>query len=223
VAVRARRGVAGRGGRPAAARGGAELLGDLLRVQPLERVGQEAALGDRLAADVVLVQRVLDARDDLLRVDDVGGDEGLHLARDLVHGSGRARVAERRREALGDLRDAVAPQVEHEQEVLLGALHVARDVEALGPLVLAVGLDLELVDLRLEVERVRGVVARAQDLEEGLADGVVGLLDEHRDLAVVVLERALLTAREAAADAHHEEDEHEDDRPDRDTAPDQQL
>ena len=75
--------------------------------------------------------------------------------------------------------------------MLLGALHVVRDVEALGALDRRSASTLSCVDLGLEVELVRRLLRAAQDLEERLADLVVGLLDERGDLAVVVLAAAL--------------------------------
>jgi hypothetical protein len=88
----------GRGGGPGA--GPAQSLGDHVLVQPAQWVAEESALGDALAADAVVVQRLGDQRRDAQRVDHVGGQEGLHLSRDLGDGRPRARclLAEGRRE-----------------------------------------------------------------------------------------------------------------------------
>ena len=48
-----------------------------------EMSGRKRLAGDLLAVDVVVVERVLDERRHALGVDDVGGQEGLHLAGDL--------------------------------------------------------------------------------------------------------------------------------------------
>ena len=70
------------------------------------------ARGDRLAGDPVVVQRPLDVGDHALGVDNVGGEECLHLAGDLVDSGVGARRPASGLELLGDLANGVAAQLE---------------------------------------------------------------------------------------------------------------
>ena len=79
------------------------------------------------------------------------------------------------------------------------------------------GLVAEGVELVLDVHVV-GVAGVAQQLEQRLAL-LVGLLDQGAHVAHVVLQRALLAGVEAAADAEHEQQQHDNSRPDRDRSP----
>ena len=85
--------------------------------------------------------------------------------------------------------------------------HVAGDVEPLGLLRLRLRAQAQLVDLRTARRSTTSppVVERG---EEVVGVGV-GVLDEARDVAVVVLQRLLLAAVEAALDAEHEHDDHD--------------
>jgi hypothetical protein len=203
--VDARRGLARRGGpgaRPA------QPLGDDVLVQPAQWVAEEPALGDALTADAVVVERLGDQRRDAQRVDHVRGQEGLHLARDLGEGGTRAGglLAQRRGELGGDLRQRVAPQLEREDEVLLGLLHLVGHVELLGRLDLLLGVPAQRVDLHLEVLRV-GPAPR--QVPEELGADRVGLGDDLPRVRVVALERVLLLGGEAALDEDDEQDDHD--------------
>ena len=163
--------------------------------------------------DAVVVQRLADQRRHALGVDDVGGQELLHLPGDLddrslagpAGGLGGG-------ELLGDLAQGVAAQLEHQQEVGLGRLHVVGHVELARPRHQLLADDPQLVDLRLEVGRVAaGRRAARQGLEERLARLVVGLLDQRADVAVVRAQRVELRAVQAAADPDDQEDDHHQD------------
>jgi hypothetical protein len=203
VAVQARRRLAGGTG-GAAAGAAAQVRGDGGRRQPRD-VGHEAARGDLLAVDVVLVECVLDERRHALGVDHVGGEEGLHLARDAVDRLlGGLPAPERGGDLVGDLGQALGAQVEHELEVALGRAHVAGDVEPLGALDVVLGGQAQLVDLDLQALRVARAVGHA--LEERLAHRLVGVVDDRRDVAVVVLQRVGLAAVQAALEAEDDDD-----------------
>ena len=96
-------------GGPAAARGCAEPAGGGVGVEP-GQVVHEPGGDDALPADVGVGERLVDERDDALEVDDVGREERLHLAGDLVDRlrRGALLVAAGRDDARGDLRDGVA-------------------------------------------------------------------------------------------------------------------
>src|SRR4051794_2400612 len=206
VAVQAGRHDAARRGR-AVRRGGVQLLRDLPGVEPAE-ARQELGLRDALARDAVVVQRLLDQRRDPLRVRDVGREERLHLAGDAAQRVLRAGLrAQRRRQQVRDPRDAVRAEVEDLLEVAVRGLHVAGHAEVLRALDVLLGDQAHLVDRDLEVVR---RAAALEHVEQLTRDLVVGALDDRRDLAVVVLERAVVTVVEAAVDADDQQDQ--DDR-----------
>ena len=179
------------------------------RVEPL-RVGEVLGVLDRLAADLLVVEDLLDERRRAALVDDVGRDEGLHLRGDRQHRrlGGRGVRRARRRDLLGDLPHRLLDEAEREQEVALRGLHLARDAEPLRLARVALRDEAQLVDLRRHVDG--GGAAGGQRGEE-VVDVGVGLLDEARGVAVVVLERLLLAAVEAALDAEDEQEgEHDD-------------
>ena len=62
----------------------------------------------------------------------------------------------------------------------------------------------QLVDLHLQLRGLRGAVGHA--LEERLADRLVGVVDDRGDVAVVVLQRVVLAAVEAALEAEDDQD-----------------
>ena len=99
---------------------------------------------------------------------------------------GVALVAERGADLLGDLVEPVAAPLERDQRRLLGALHLARDVEPRGLVVLLLGLHAVAGDVRLQVLR-RVAAALGEQLEERRADLARGLVADRGDLAVVVL------------------------------------
>ena len=113
-------------------------------------------------------------------------------------------AAERGGDLVGDLGQALGAQVEHELEVALGRAHVAGDVERLRALDVVLGGQAQLVDLDLQLRRVARAVGHA--LEERLAHRLVGVVDDRRDVAVVVLQRVVLAAVEAALEAEDDED-----------------
>ena len=105
---------------------------------------------------------------------------------------------------------AARAQVERQHHVLLRRLHVVGHVQLAGALGALLGVEAQLVDLHREVAVAD--VARAEQLEERLRDLLVGGADDRRDVAVVVLQRALLAAVGAALDrqAEHEQDHERD-------------
>src|ERR687886_629869 len=110
----------------------AELLGHDVGLGPVEG-RQEARRRRLLTGDLVAVERGADQRAHAGLVGDVGGQEDLHLAGDLLDRlvRGVTRVAERRADALRDVVQAVAAPLERGQQRLLGALHLVGHVEAL--------------------------------------------------------------------------------------------
>ena len=186
-------------------------------------VGQERRLADLLSADLVLVEGGLDERDDAGLPRDVGGAEDRHLAGDRVDRGVRRLtfVAEGCADLLGDLVEPVAAPFERDQRRLLRALHLARDVERGGAIVLLLGLHAERRDLRLEVLR-RAATALGQGLEERGSDLLRGFGGDRRQLAVVVLERVLLLRVAARVDRDDQKQEHEDAADQRDRAADQE-
>ena len=120
-------------------------LGDDVGLQPVDR-RQEDRRRDVLPADLLVVERGLDRRTHARLVGDVGGEEDLHLARDLLDRlvGGLALVAERGADPLGDEVEPVAAPLERDQQRLVRAAHLVRHVEALGLRELLVGLHLEL-------------------------------------------------------------------------------
>ena len=177
------------------------------RGQPRD-VAHELAVGDALAGDARVVERLLDQRRDARLVDDVRGQEVLHVPGDPRDGvPGRLAAAEGRREVGGDLAQALGAEVEREQELVVRGLHVVGDVEVARAAGVLVGREPQLVDLDLQVLALLGAVA--EQAEERLADVAVGARDDRRDVAVVVLERVLLLARDAALDAEDDDDDQE--------------
>jgi hypothetical protein len=142
-------------------------------------------------------------------VDHVRGEEVLHGTGDLADRALRRLlvVAERRADARGDRRKAVAALLHGDEEGALGGHHLVRHVEPPRLLVLLLGLATVAVDRRLQVGG--GLAARvAHELEERAPDLRVRLADDRPDLAVVVLERVLLGRLLAGA---HDEDQQDGD------------
>ena len=209
VTVGAREGLDGAAVARAAAGLRVDPPGDGRRREPAE-VLLEVRVLDGLAADAVLVEHLLDERRGAPVVDDVGGREGLHLAGDRGHGRDGGGGVRRQGggQLLGDLAHRLLDQRQREEQVALCGGHVARDADALGLLGEALGAEAQLVDVRLHIRR--GVVRAAGKRREELVGVGVGLLDDARHVAVVVLQRLLLAALQAAVDAEHEE-QHDDD------------
>src|SRR5919201_1391675 len=186
----------------------AEVVGHRRGGQPRD-VPQRPARGDRLAGDARLVEALLDERRDPLRVDDVGGEERLHLAGDLVVGVLlRLPPALGAGDLVGDLAQRRGAEVEHELEVALGGLDLVTRAQALGARGVLVGGEAQLVDLDLEVAALARAVAH--QLEERLHHPVVRVGDDRGDVPVVVLERALLAVVQAALDAEDDQDHEEE-------------
>ena len=104
-------------------------LGDERRAQPPD-VAHELAVRDPLAGHAGVVERLLDERRDARLVDDVRGEEVLHVPGDP---GDRVRAGWPRPSAVGRsaaiLRSAVGAEVERQQELVLRGLHVAGHVE----------------------------------------------------------------------------------------------
>ena len=180
-----------------------ELVADLRRVEPAD-VRQELRGRDRLVVQVVVVERVDDQRGDALGVDDVGGQEDLHLAGDAADRRDRGGlVAERLGELVADLLDALGAEVHDQLEVVLGRGDVVGRVELAGALGVVVGDEPHLVDRERDV---LGRAALGEHVEELLGDRAVRALDDRRDLAVVVLQRVLVARAGAALDEEQQQD-----------------
>src|SRR5215216_3908624 len=208
-AVQARRRLAA----VAAATAGRQLLPERVRddrrVEPLDS-GEELRLLELLRPDVGLAQRRLDQRQHARGVDDVGAQEHLHRARDLLDRLvGRLGVrAQRRAHAVGDRLEPVAAHLHRHQERPLRGRHVVGGVDPLGLLVLRLGLDAVAVDARGQIALARV----AEQVEERLADLTVGGAHDRCDVAVVVLERALARRVATAVDHEHKQRDDQDER-----------
>ena len=172
---------------------------------------QPAEVGQRVGArggDPMHARRgelFLDQGRHPLRVDHVGGEEDLHVARDQrdrlftlpAEGGGRERC---------DLRDAFGAQVEHELEVALRRRHLRGHAQILGAIADFLGLHAQLVDLQLDVQR--GLRARsAEGAEQRPGDLRVGFAHEFVHRAVVVLEFLLLVTAQTAGHEHDDQDQ----------------
>ena len=147
--------------------------------------------------------------------------ERLHLAGDPVDRpvGCLTLVAECRLDVLGDLRQAVAPQLERDQQRLLGGRHVLRDGEVARLRERLVRRIPEADDLLVEV--LRRLRAALLHLPEELVAGVAGLDGEVGDPAVVVAQRVLVAPVVAGADDDEEHDQERRADDDGDHAPDQ--
>ena len=187
-------------------------------LQPVERRAGRSTIAMSWPPISLESSAGLDRRPHARLVGDVGGEEDLHLAGDLLDRLvGRvARVTERGPDPLGDVVEPVAPPLERRQQRLVRAVHLVGDAHALGLLELLVGLHAVARDRRLQI--LRGLAAAlAEQLEELGADLLAGVARDGRDLAVVVLERVLLGRAAAALDHEDEQQQHNDqaDRGDR--------
>jgi len=155
--------------------------------------------------DPVRAERFLDQGRHPLRVDHVGGKEGLHRPGDLAD---RVLVlaAERCRQLGGDLVEAFGAEVHRAQQVALRPAHLGGHLQFLGPLSLFLGFDAELVDLRLDVQRRLARGAR-QCREQRFGDLCFGFLDDFAGLVVVVLQALGLLRFQAAVDQQHDQDQ----------------
>ena len=145
-------------------------------------------------------------------VDDIGGEEDLHVARDQAdrllalpsqRGGGQSR----------DLGERFCAQVQREQQVALRRGQLRGHAKGLCAGGEALGLDAELVDLHLDVER--RLAARAEQRREQRAGDVfVGFVGDLARAAVVVLERLRFFAFQAAIDDQddHDQQHHADAR-----------
>ena len=148
-----------------------------------------------------VVERVLDERRHALGVDDVGGEEGLHLAGDLVDRVPRRSARGRARRGSGR-RSCVRPSARRlstSSRLRWAALMSPGTSKALRALDVVLGGQAQLVDLHLQAAA--SCARRRTALEERLADRLVGVVDDRGDVAVVVLERVVLAAVQAALEA----------------------
>ena len=155
---------AGRG-RPVAARAGAQgvdLVGDEVGLEPFD-VGDEPVLREVGRGQLLVSQHVEELGPEALRVDHVAGEEDLHLLRDVVRALAPVLVAERDAQRVGDVGEPVAAQLEHLEQLALGALEVAGHVERLGAVDAVAGRGAVAVQL---VDDRRGLVGAALALEQ---------------------------------------------------------
>ena len=175
------------------------------RLQPFD-VRYEGARRDRGAGDVLVRHHLLEAGLVATRVDHVAREEDLHLACHTLGALATGLVTERVRKVIGDLRQAVAPELERLEQVALGLGRLVRHVEVARPVHDRRRLDAEAVHLVLGVHR---LVRRARPLEqrEQLLALSVRLAHEHGRVVRVVLECPLLARVEAAPHEQHQEDQ----------------
>ena len=201
--------IAGDGRRRGACRAAGDARLQRGRIQPAE-VRQRTRGGCGYTVDTARGERLPDQRSDPLRVDHVRGQEDLHVAGD-VRQRLLAFAAQRCRRQRGELRERFGPQVQREQQVALRCRHRPRHAQALGARGEVLRLDALLVDLDLHVQRRLGACA-GKRREQRRCDAFVVFVRDLAQGAVVVAQRLLLFAFQAAVDDQddHDQQDHPD-------------
>uniref|UniRef100_A0A6J5ZKC0 Unannotated protein n=1 Tax=freshwater metagenome TaxID=449393 RepID=A0A6J5ZKC0_9ZZZZ len=120
---------------------------------------------------------------------------------------------------LGDLRERTGAQVQYQHQVLLRVAHLARNAKFVAALDVLFGCEADLVDLNLEIGCSAAGGATAEKLEEWRRDLIVGIGNDRCDVAVVVLEGALVCTADAALDANDDDQEQNEPNADGDRLP----
>src|SRR5215216_3591764 len=212
--------VQSRRGWPAAATGpdAADALPHEARLQPLDVREKLTARDPHLAPEVAVVEHSLHVRDEPLRVDHVARQEALHVGCDLVGALAPPPVSESLRHAIGDLREAVAPELKRLEQVTLWRVDLPGVVGVTGPVHEHGRLHPVLVQLVLDVPRLLPAPPRPGEQLEQCSTLLVRLLHQRSDVPHVVLYGLVLAGVEAPPHAEHEQDQHQQADPRRDSA-----
>ena len=140
----------GAAGRLLAAGDQREGRGDLERIEPA-LVGEEDAFGHRLV-DALVLELGVDLRPRPL-IEDVAGQEVLHVAGDRVHGLAAPLVAERRGDLVGDPGEGVAAQLKASSSSLCAPFSSSGVLSSSTRLARLSALPRSAFDLGLEAQR----------------------------------------------------------------------